>query len=95
MDGATLGDTLVRTAKQELEGLASQLNDLPVQTHVDIGVPSEVICSTAEAIDADLIVIGTHGFSTLDRLIGTTAAKVVNRALSSVLVVRPSVQGES
>ena len=36
----------------------------------------------------DLIVIGSHGYSGIDRLIGTTAAKVVNHAKQSVLVVR-------
>lgn len=39
--------------------------------------------------DVDLIVIGSHGYGILDRLIGTTAAKVVNHADRSVLVVRP------
>jgi nucleotide-binding universal stress UspA family protein len=36
----------------------------------------------------DLIVIGSHGYDALDRLLGTTAAKVVNHADRSVLVVR-------
>ena len=33
-------------------------------------------------------VIGSHGYDTMDKLIGTTAAKVVNHAEVSVLVVR-------
>ena len=37
---------------------------------------------------ADLVVIGSHGYGGLDRLLGTTAAKVANRAPCSVLVVR-------
>jgi nucleotide-binding universal stress UspA family protein len=36
-----------------------------------------------------LIVIGSHGYGGLDRVLGTTAARVVNHALCSVLVVRP------
>ena len=38
--------------------------------------------------DFDLIVIGSHGFGTIDRILGTTAAKVVNHAERNVLVVR-------
>jgi nucleotide-binding universal stress UspA family protein len=35
-----------------------------------------------------LIVIGAHGYQGLDRMLGTTAAKVVNHADRAVLVVR-------
>jgi nucleotide-binding universal stress UspA family protein len=38
--------------------------------------------------DVDLIVIGSHGYHDADRVLGTTAAKVVNHADHSVLVVR-------
>lgn len=37
---------------------------------------------------ADVIFIGSHGYCGLDRLLGTTAAKVVNHATCSVFVVR-------
>jgi nucleotide-binding universal stress UspA family protein len=42
----------------------------------------------ARSVEADLIVIGSHGYAGFDRLLGTTAAKVVNHAHCSVLVVR-------
>ena len=35
-----------------------------------------------------MIVIGSHGYDTLDKVLGTTAAKIVNHADRSVLVVR-------
>lgn len=53
-----------------------------------IGTPWQVICDAAKEFNADLIVVGTHGHSALDRLLGTTAARVVNHAPCSVLVVR-------
>jgi nucleotide-binding universal stress UspA family protein len=59
-----------------------------VDVEVVVGSPWEAICATARAHHSDLVVIGSHGYSTLDRLIGTTAAKVVNHAPCSVLVVR-------
>jgi nucleotide-binding universal stress UspA family protein len=36
-----------------------------------------------------MIVIGSHDYRLIDRIIGTTAAKVVNHADRPVLVVRP------
>lgn len=52
------------------------------------GTPEQVIMSLADELQADLIVIGSHGFGFLDRIIGTTAARIVNHARCSVLVVR-------
>jgi nucleotide-binding universal stress UspA family protein len=57
-----------------------------VETHV--GAPWETVCEVARARAADLVVIGSHGYGGVDRLIGTTAAKIVNHAPCSVLVVR-------
>lgn len=49
-------------------------------------VPS--IEAAAKEEDADLIVIGSHGYGGFDRVLGTTAASIVNHADRSVLVVR-------
>lgn len=57
-------------------------------TQVVVGAPWQSICEAARSVGADLIVVGSHGYSGVDRLLGTTAAKVVNHAPCSVLVVR-------
>lgn len=57
-------------------------------TQVIIGSPWQAICETARSLRSDLVIIGSHGYSGIDRLLGTTAAKVVNHAPCSVLVVR-------
>jgi nucleotide-binding universal stress UspA family protein len=57
-------------------------------TRVVVGAPWQAICATAESLGADLVVIGSHGYSGIDHLLGTTAGKVVNHAACSVLVVR-------
>jgi universal stress protein A len=54
-----------------------------------IGRPAQVIVELADELAADLLVIGSHGYGPVDRLLGTTAARVVNTANTSVLVVRP------
>ncbi|HRI70092.1 MAG TPA: universal stress protein [Polyangium sp.] len=55
---------------------------------VAVGTPWQAICDVAKTENVDLIMIGSHGYQGLDRLIGTTAAKIVNHADRSVLVVR-------
>ncbi len=58
-----------------------------------LGRPAQVIVDLAEELKVDLIVIGCHSLDVLDRVLGTTAARVVNHAGCDVLVVRP--QGQS
>ena len=53
-----------------------------------VGTPWQSIDHAAREEDVDLIVIGSHGYSGIDRVLGTTAAKVVNHADRAVLVVR-------
>lgn len=89
----SLEDVLLANAKHDLEQLAK---DIP-PTRVSIitakfAVPWDGICRTAREHAADLIVIGSHGYGGLDRLLGTTAAKVVNHADRNVFVVRTPVQ---
>jgi nucleotide-binding universal stress UspA family protein len=55
---------------------------------VRTGVAWEVICDEAEKLGSTLIMLGSHGYDALDRVIGTTAQKVVNHATRNVLVVR-------
>ena len=52
------------------------------------GEPWAAIVAASEDAKVDLIVIGSHGYGPFDRLLGTTASKVVNHAKRSVLVVR-------
>ena len=55
-----------------------------------VGNTAEEICTAADAVGADLIVIGTHGRSGLSHaLLGSVAEKVVRKAPCPVLTVRP------
>lgn len=55
---------------------------------VRTGQAWRVIVDVASELDVDLVVIGSHGFSGWDHLLGTTAERVVNHASRNVLVVR-------
>ncbi len=84
-----LEDILLRTAHEALERMASTLRGgLVEQITTEIATPWDGICRAGRAHDADLIVIGSHGFGGIDHLLGTTAAKVVNHADRNVMVVR-------
>ncbi len=76
-------------ARRDLEARARALPpEIKHKVDIQIGTPWQVIVNLAKDEDADLIVIGSHGYSGLDRVIGTTAARVVNHTDRAVLVVR-------
>jgi len=61
-----------------------------VVAHQRVDVPSEEIARLASELDADLIVVGTHGRRGLSRLLlGSVAEGTVRLAPCPVLVVRP------
>jgi nucleotide-binding universal stress UspA family protein len=83
---------LEKRAKADLEKLAADEKGDVDGVYVRVGTPWDAICTEAKILDVDLIAIGSHGYSVIDRVIGTTAAKVVNHADRSVLVVRTQPQ---
>jgi len=61
-----------------------------IAVYVVAGTPSERIVALATAIDADLIVLGTHSRHGLGRLLlGSVAEEVLRRAPCGVFVIRP------
>jgi nucleotide-binding universal stress UspA family protein len=76
-------------ARADLDDLAAHIPpELRAGVRVLVGNPWQSIEKAAKDEAVDLIVIGSHGYGALDRVLGTTAAKVVNHADRSVLVVR-------
>ena len=82
-------ETLRSSALAALDRVASTVSRALIESiTTGVGTAWDAIVREAKDVDADLIVIGSHGYGGLDRLIGTTAAKVVNHADRNVLVVR-------
>ena len=83
-------DELERTAALQLEMLAaSRSSRLQVDVRTFRGYPVEGILHEAEAINADLIAIGTTGHSGMSRfLMGSVAERVLHHATCPVLAVR-------
>jgi nucleotide-binding universal stress UspA family protein len=89
MPMAQLDSELVADAER---GVAARVagSAVPVQrAHVRMGAAADVLHDVAVEIGADLVIIGAHGYGMLERLIGTTASKIVHRMPCSTLVVRP------
>jgi nucleotide-binding universal stress UspA family protein len=81
------------TAAQELiADLTSDDPDSPVvETAVVHGFPAEEILRYAETVGADLLVMGTHGRTGVDRvLLGSVTERVLRRAPIPVVTVRQS-----
>lgn len=63
--------------------------DVSVSTRIREGIPKDVIVDEAREWGADLIVVGSHGYGVVRRLVlGSVAAAVVASAPCSVHVVR-------
>lgn len=78
-------------ALTRLDGMAARLlpRSLRSQNLVRFGRPADAILTTAGQIDADIIVMTTHGRTGLGRFfLGSTAEQVMRRAGCPVLSVR-------
>jgi universal stress protein A len=81
----------IKKAKARLSGLGKNQVDgkLLAEMAVLTGSPWFEITEAAKALEIDLIVIGTHGYTGLDHvLMGSTAEKVVRHAPCPVFAVR-------
>jgi nucleotide-binding universal stress UspA family protein len=82
-------EELGRTAVADVRERASERGFESVQTTVRTGVPHEEIRAYAAAHDVDLIVMGTHGRTGLDRLLlGSVTERIVRTADVPVVTVR-------
>ena len=72
-----------------VDDVADDVSGVPVETAVLGGTPHRRIRDYADAHDVDLVVMGTHGRTGLDRyLLGSVTEKVVRTADQPVLTVR-------
>jgi nucleotide-binding universal stress UspA family protein len=87
---------MIADAEASLRQLTSFASDLelapPLVRH---GQPWRVILDVAEELDVDLVVLGSHGYHGMDRVLGTTAGKVANLSRRDVYVVHTRVEPPS
>lgn len=79
-------DAIVKNAAEKLAGLGDAVK---VTSRTVLGPPKAVILDEAAAWKPDLIVVGSHGYPTWERLLlGSVSQAVVSHAKCSVEVVR-------
>ena len=87
---ADCSERLRRQVEQEIDSAGGATGFERVMLHVRVGPPAETIARLAAEVDADIVVVGTHGRRGVRRLlIGSVAEATVRTAGCPVLVVRP------
>jgi len=85
-------DDLEDAAEENVEALADTFRDRGVEevvTAVDVGTPYRSLKDYAESEDVDLVVMGTHGRSGVERyLLGSVTEKLLRTCAAPVLAVR-------
>ncbi len=85
----TAARELTTTAERDLRAAG-----LTVESRVELGDPRDLIVRTAEAVGADLVVVGSHGRTGLPRLVmGSVASHVVSHAPCDVMVIKRTKRG--
>ncbi len=86
-------DEAYKNINQKMESLYKETLEATIpgeefQSFILEGVPDQVILKSAQKMNADLIVMGSHTHSALDKLlVGSVANKVVNQCAKPVLLV--------
>jgi nucleotide-binding universal stress UspA family protein len=95
---ANIGEIIAvgeKTAARRLKRLADHLRTptQPIDTVHLTGFPAALILEHAKKIDADYIVMGSHGHTALyDLLVGSTAHQVLRKATCPVMIVPPPIK---
>ena len=78
------------SARKELEQVAVDLErrGLKVELHVPVGEAAAGLCSVAETVGADLIIVGNRRMKGAGRLLGSVPNTVAHKAPCSVLIAR-------
>ena len=88
MDLSTIQEQIQDTAKKHLAEFSASLGIEDEDRHLIFGRPETEIHTLAKEIEADLIVVGSHGRHGLALLLGSTANGVLHGATCDVLAVR-------
>lgn len=78
-------------AREQLAGIAAEFRRLGAETTVEVarGDVFRAVAERADEIHADVVALGRHGASILERLlVGSTAERVLHRAKCAVLTAR-------
>lgn len=81
-------EQLRNEARAQLQQFSEYYHIPPAQQHFEVGPAAREIHAVSEKINADLIVIGSHGHRGFAALLGSTANSVLHGSKCDVLAVR-------
>ena len=81
---------IIDFAKRSLIDLGNQLNVSTENQIIEFGSVKAQVLATADELNVDLIIIGSHGRHGISKLLGSSASGVVNSAKCDVIVIRCS-----
>lgn len=83
-----VNSALRQQGERAVESVRDILGEQPVETEIVDGSPAKEIVAYADEQDCDVVVMGTHGRSGVDRLLlGSVAERVVRSAPVPVLTI--------
>ncbi len=87
-----LEEELQESARKKMEDIIQNINEeFTITSNILSGDAAEQIVSFAKENDFDLLVLGTHGFKGIGKiLLGSVAEKVVRTAPCPVLTIKPT-----
>ncbi len=89
IDWTTARDDAAQAAENMLQTLGVAIGDVDVRRIVREGKAALVAADTAEEVDADMIIVGSHGRAGVRRaLLGSVAERICRLSPVPVLVVR-------
>lgn len=88
MAGVDIEEMLTQEAEKTMAQLMSQLAVPHAKSVIKVGSSKQVILDEAKAMQADLIIVGSHGRHGVALLLGSTANAVLHGAHCDVLAVR-------
>ena len=93
--GDPLPQLMLDEAVKDLLEITSIDPNYPVKPIIEPAAqPWRAILAAANRLAVDLIVLGSHGYGGLDRVLGTNAGKVVNHADRNVLIVHRGTEAD-
>jgi len=78
---------ILNEASNKVKKKGEQMGVLEAKQFIEVGSPKNTILEKAKAINADLIIIGSHSKKGITTDVGSTAAAIVNSAVCDVMVV--------
>lgn len=90
-DAAQYNESMLKHHKSAMSDHAQQYDIPRENTHVEEGLPEDIIDKVAKQLDAELVILGTIGRTGLSAaLIGNTAEHVIDQLNCDILALKPN-----